>query len=1161
MEKLYSRVRLFLNNTLMNKLFCSSFLRLKTGLPGRGVISVLVFSCIVLTFSEAQAVNKTFTGPGNFSDAAKWNGGTRPIPGDNLRINGTCTVDNSALTDNVSYGTLEIGRTSAGTLQWVASGTNTLNVTNVFSSVAGSSLNMNNGGTLIIRGTWSSSNLGFVAGNGTIEIQSNITLPLAYDDFNVLILSGTVNIGATDFTAAGTTTVTGELSISSTTGTKIFDNLIVEGTFDNEVVTEPITITGNLTNNGVFNSDGRVTFSGASSNTITGTATTNFNGGITVSKGSVGNILDVQSVITMSTGGLTLVSGTFKLSSASTITPFTADVTTSPFLIPASAGLWVNGGTISPRNMGWTFAGLLRVSAGTLNVGNSNTNWLAPQTGATIQIDGGALNAADRLSQIGADWNFVMSGGTLTVPTAGSTTADRPPFNMESSGCSFNMSGGTIVIQSAGGSAGQNLGFLNASSTSSFTGGTLQIGNASTPASSVIEISSAGPVYNLTVSSANVTAKLETALTVTNNVTLTSGTFDVNNLNVSVGGSWSTSSSAGFTPGSATVTFNGTGSQTINGTAGTQTFNNLVVSKTAGTTLNTGGSTTTINVSGSYTQNSGNYTAPAIFNVTGSVILNAGTFTSGTNITAGSNWSKETAATFAPGSGTVTFNGSGLQTISGTSAAQTFNHIVLAKTAGSILRTGGSTVNLTVNNLTQTTGDFTAPVNMNINGNLLLSSGIYTASTTTNINGNWTKQVAATFAHNFGTVNMNGSSSQTINGSSMTPFYNLTIGNASGVILGVNTSIEHSIDLTSGSLTLSDYDLTLLSLATIGSYSSTHYFITKEDVSSGGFLIQHVTSSAVVFPVGASSSYTPATVTNAGTADDFRVRVFTGVYTNGTTGGLHPDISHSVNKTWLIEEVNSGGSDVTLELQWNGNDENSSFARNNCGLFHYTGGLWDLPAAFGACNTVSSGVYSDTRNGFTSFSPFTIGDRNVPLPTELLTFKGKRVEKAIMLSWATATETNNSHFTIERSTDGSIFSPIGMVAGAGNSNSIINYSFSDNAPVEAGLSYYRLKQVDSDGKFMVSDALAIKPEVSMAIVSLYPMPAQENVNIQVEAFKPGNCIVNIYDLTGTLIHRETFHLGTSPQILSIATVQLLPGLYTVNLQHSDGENHSMKLLK
>ena len=317
----------------------------------------------------------------------RWSGGTVPVAGDNLIIDGACTVDNSGATDNVAYGTLTIGTATGRTLNWASGGTNRLNVSNVSAGAGASTLSMTNGGTLIIRGTWTSTNLTFTPGAGTIDIRSTMTLPAAYATYynltvngssttvtagvnstvnnNLTVTSGTFTIGAFSIAVTGTASVTSTMTITSVTGAKSFGNLVINngGTFTNTSANVPITIAGNLQNDGTFSQGtGRVTFTGAASNTITGTAgTTAFGGGITVNKGVVNtNVLDVQAVITMSSGGLTLTNGTFKLTSASTITPFTADITGAPYLVPSTAGLWCNGGTISPSATNWSVDGLTK---------------------------------------------------------------------------------------------------------------------------------------------------------------------------------------------------------------------------------------------------------------------------------------------------------------------------------------------------------------------------------------------------------------------------------------------------------------------------------------------------------------------------------------------------------------------------------------------------------------------------------------------------------------------------------------------------------------------------------------------------------------------------------------------------------------------------------
>jgi hypothetical protein len=130
--------------------------------------SLLSFVMVLLVASvSALGATKTFTGPGIFSDAAKWSGGTLPTATDTLAINGVCTFDNAAST--LAYQNLIVGASSAGTLQWPVGGTNTLNVLSVRSTVAGSTIDMTNGGTLQIRSSWLTANQAFTPGTGTIN--------------------------------------------------------------------------------------------------------------------------------------------------------------------------------------------------------------------------------------------------------------------------------------------------------------------------------------------------------------------------------------------------------------------------------------------------------------------------------------------------------------------------------------------------------------------------------------------------------------------------------------------------------------------------------------------------------------------------------------------------------------------------------------------------------------------------------------------------------------------------------------------------------------------------------------------------------------------------------------------------------------------------------
>jgi hypothetical protein len=113
------------------------------------------------------------------------------------------------------------------------------------------------------------------------------------------------------------------------------------------------------------------------------------------------------------------------------------------------------------------------------------------------------------------------------------------------------------------------------------------------------------------------------------------------------------------------------------------------------------------------------------------------------------------------------------------------------------------------------------------------------------------------------------------------------------------------------------------------------------------------------------------------------------------------------------------------------------------------------------------------------------------LPIQLLSFEGKALEKSNLLTWRTASETQNKGFDIERSADGSRFEKIGFVAGNGTTSQTQRYTFEDNitkSPLWGFRGYYRLKQLDEDGRFEYSKIVAIAQKGDNA-VSVFPNPS------------------------------------------------------------------------
>ncbi|GAB2846616.1 T9SS type A sorting domain-containing protein [Hymenobacter ruber] len=109
------------------------------------------------------------------------------------------------------------------------------------------------------------------------------------------------------------------------------------------------------------------------------------------------------------------------------------------------------------------------------------------------------------------------------------------------------------------------------------------------------------------------------------------------------------------------------------------------------------------------------------------------------------------------------------------------------------------------------------------------------------------------------------------------------------------------------------------------------------------------------------------------------------------------------------------------------------------------------------------------------------------LPVELTRFDATAKGAGVALTWATASEKNSDRFEIQRSATGEVYETLGTVKGQGNTTMAHDYSFVDSRPL-AGTSYYRLRQVDSDGTFSFSPVAAVQTEASTK-VELYPNPS------------------------------------------------------------------------
>ncbi|HEY9045813.1 MAG TPA: T9SS type A sorting domain-containing protein [Ohtaekwangia sp.] len=204
----------------------------------------------------------------------------------------------------------------------------------------------------------------------------------------------------------------------------------------------------------------------------------------------------------------------------------------------------------------------------------------------------------------------------------------------------------------------------------------------------------------------------------------------------------------------------------------------------------------------------------------------------------------------------------------------------------------------------------------------------------------------------------------------------------------------------------------------------------------------------------------------------------------------------------------------------------------------------------GGCNNSSCSSSASTASG-TANSGIVSNAGTTPLPVSLLYFKGlyNSESKAVELRWATASEHNNDHFTIERSANGEEFETIATVKGNGTISTASKYQYIDDQ-VRSGIYYYRLSQTDLDGTTVRFDIIRIELDgQAEPFASIYPNPANrgEQVTVDLIDVPAGAYSITIMDTQGIEVAKAQLSVSQSSGTATIESGSILSGIYIVRI--------------
>ncbi len=229
-----------------------------------------------------------------------------------------------------------------------------------------------------------------------------------------------------------------------------------------------------------------------------------------------------------------------------------------------------------------------------------------------------------------------------------------------------------------------------------------------------------------------------------------------------------------------------------------------------------------------------------------------------------------------------------------------------------------------------------------------------------------------------------------------------------------------------------------------------------------------------------------------------------------------------------------------------------------------TGGAagFTLLTIFGSAGVAGTDGLADAAglNG-PNGTPSTPGQAPIVLPVELTSFSANVIDnKSINLIWQTSSEKNNAQFIIYKSTDGIHFKELATVSGAGNSNQVINYSLDDVNPSQ-GANYYKLVQVDFNGKETSYRIISIQYGTTDLKLAFYPNPVGEDKTLHIlneQSNIDGSLEITVLNCLGQSVYQET-KAGADFNEFTVNLNNLSAGLYYLNVSSLSG-THTEKII-
>lgn len=244
------------------------------------------------------------------------------------------------------------------------------------------------------------------------------------------------------------------------------------------------------------------------------------------------------------------------------------------------------------------------------------------------------------------------------------------------------------------------------------------------------------------------------------------------------------------------------------------------------------------------------------------------------------------------------------------------------------------------------------------------------------------------------------------------------------------------------------------------------------------------------------------------------------------------------------------GDALSFTASWPGSYNWAIPANGGSAAGQTTSSISATPVATGTMDYIVSDNYSDLQD------TFRVTVNAVILPILINSYTATLDNNRVLLNWSTDVEQHNKYFSVERSTDGSNFLPLGTVDGAGNSNHFKNYNMVDFAPAE-GVNYYRLSQTNIDGSKTYLGTQKVNYKNNKPFSSTVVNMAQDKVRLVISSVKADNLALQVTDMQGKVVVQHEFAVVEGNNLKDL---QLQKGAYIATITNQSGERITNKII-